>query len=47
MIDGFRYSFIGQLDGSIKFGILLLLVVSLISSFLAYYLFNKGYKIKS
>ena len=47
MIDGFRYSFIGQLDGSIKFGIILLLVVSLISSFLAYYLFNKGYKIKS
>ena len=47
MIDGFRYSFIGQLDGSIKFGILLLLIVSLISSFLAYYLFNKGYKIKS
>ena len=47
MIDGFRYSFIGQLDDSIKFGILLLLIVSLISSFLAYYLFNKGYKIKS
>ena len=47
MIDGFRYSFIGQLDGSIKFGILLLLIVSLISSFLAYHLFNKGYKIKS
>ena len=47
MIDGFRYSFIGQLDGSLKFGILLLTIVSLISYFLSYHLFNKGYKIKS
>ena len=47
MIDGFRYSFIGQLDGSLYFGIILLTIVSLISSFLAYYLYNKGYKIKS
>ncbi len=47
MIDGFRYSFIGQLDGSITFGILLLVFVSSISSFLAYHLYNKGYKIKS
>jgi len=47
MIDGFRYSFIGQLDGSLYLGIFLLIMVSLISSYLAYYLFNKGYKIKS
>jgi len=47
MIDGFRYSFIGQLDGSLEFGILLLITVSLIASYLAYLLFNKGYKIKS
>ena len=47
MIDGFRYSFIGQLDGSLKLGILLLITVSLIASYLAYLLFNKGYKIKS
>tara|TARA_B100000686_G_C16732877_1_gene941787 strand:- start:989 stop:1801 length:813 start_codon:yes stop_codon:yes gene_type:complete len=47
MIDGFRYSFIGQFDGSLKFGILFLLTVSLISSYIAYYLYNKGYKIKS
>ena len=47
LIDGFRYSFIGQLDGSLKLGILLLIVVTLISSFLAYLLYNNGYKIKS
>ena len=47
MIDGFRYSFIGQLDGSIKFGILFLLILSILTWFLAYFLFNKGYKIKS
>ena len=47
MIDGFRYSFIGQLDGSLKFGILFLLTVSLLTWYFAYLLFNKGYKIKS
>jgi len=47
MIDGFRYSFIGQLDGSLKIGILLLIIMSFITSYLAYSLFDKGYKIKS
>tara|TARA_B100001250_G_scaffold367954_1_gene350309 strand:- start:5 stop:817 length:813 start_codon:yes stop_codon:yes gene_type:complete len=47
MIDGFRYSFIGQLDGSLKFGILFLLFFSLSTLYLAYFLFKKGYKIKS
>ena len=47
MIDGFRYSFIGQLDGSVTFGILLLAVLSLVVSYLAYLLVHKGYKIKS
>ena len=47
MIDGFRYSFIGQLDGSFKIGITLLIAVSFITFYLAYYLFDKGYKIKS
>ena len=47
MIDGFRYSFIGQLDGSIKFGIIFLTAVSFITWFIAYLLFKKGYKIKS
>ena len=47
MIDGFRYSFIGQSDGSIKFGIIFLLIISLITWYIAYLLFKKGYKIKS
>ena len=47
MIDGFRYSFIGQLDGSITFGITVLTFLSLVITYLAYILVHKGYKIKS
>ena len=47
MIDGFRYSFIGQLDGSITFGIIMLTFLSLVITYLAYILVHKGYKIKS
>ena len=47
MIDGFRYSFIGQLDGSVLFGINLLTFLSLLITYLAYFLVHKGYKIKS
>ena len=47
MIDGFRYSFIGQLDGSITFGIVMLTFLSLVITYLAYILVHKGYKIKS
>ena len=47
MIDGFRYSFIGQSDGDIKFGIIFLLIISIITWYIAYILFKKGYKIKS
>ena len=47
MIDGFRYSFIGLLDGSITFGIVMLTFLSLVITYLAYILVHKGYKIKS
>ena len=47
MIDGFRFSFIGNLDGSIKFGSLYLLAFSILMWFFAFYLYNKGYKIKT
>ena len=47
MIDGFRYSFIGQLDGSVTFGIILLTFLSLLITYFAYFLVHKGYKIKS
>ena len=47
MIDGFRYSFIGVSDGSIKIGIFYLLFLSFLSWLAAYILFKKGYKIIS
>ena len=47
MIDGFRYGFLGVSDGSIKFGLFYLILLSFITWFAAYILFKKGYKIKS
>ncbi len=47
MIDGFRYSFIGNADGSIKIGIIYLVILSFLSWLVTYILFKKGYKIKS
>ncbi len=47
MIDGFRYSFIGNLDGSIEFGIIYLSTLAFILWLISFYLYKKGYKIKS
>jgi len=47
IIDGFRYGFLGEADGSIKFGLFYLIILSCIIWFAAYILFKKGYKIKS
>ena len=47
IIDGFRYGFLGVSDGSIKFGFFYLTALSFIIWFFAYFLFKKGYKIKS
>ena len=47
MIDGFRYGFLGTSDGSISFGIIYLIMLSFIMWFIAFYLYKKGYKIKS
>ncbi len=47
MIDGFRYSFIGNLDGSLSFGIIYLSLLSFIIWLIAYLLYKKGYKIKT
>ena len=47
MIDGFRYSFINNMDGSIKFGLIYLVILSIITWFISYILYKKGYKIKS
>ena len=47
IIDGFRYGFLGAADGSIKFGLIYLTIISVILWFVAFYLFRIGYKIKS
>tara|TARA_B100000575_G_C23009270_1_gene581392 strand:- start:130 stop:942 length:813 start_codon:yes stop_codon:yes gene_type:complete len=47
MIDGMRFSMIGISDGSIKTGIMYLLLLNIMFWFIAYYLYKKGYKIKS
>ena len=47
IIDGFRYGFLGVSDGSLKFGLLYLLLLSFFTWYVAYILFKKGYKIKS
>tara|TARA_Y100000590_G_scaffold252353_1_gene283323 strand:- start:2363 stop:3175 length:813 start_codon:yes stop_codon:yes gene_type:complete len=47
IIDGFRYGFLGNSDGSIKFGLFYLFLLSFLTWFISYILFKKGYKIKS
>jgi len=47
VIDGFRYGFLGVSDGSIIFGIIYLTILALIIGFIAFFLYKKGYKIKS
>ncbi len=47
MIDGFRYSFIIDMDGSLNFGIIYLSLISILIWFISYYLYKAGYKIKS
>ena len=47
MIDGLRFSFIGSSDGSIKFGLIYLFLLSLIIWFISFLLYKKGYKIRN
>ena len=47
IIDGFRYGFLGVSDGSLKFGLFYLIILSFLTWFVSYILFKKGYKIKS
>jgi len=46
-IDGFRYGFLGQADGSIVIGFFYLTIINLALWFICYILFKKGYRIKS
>ena len=47
IIDGFRYGFLGVSDGSLRFGLSYLIILSCFVWFVSYILFKKGYKIKS
>ena len=47
MIDGFRYSFLGKADGSIMIGLIYLSILSIVSWFITYLLYKKGYELKS
>ena len=47
MIDGFRYAFILEMDGSLKFGLIYLSIISITVWLIAYFLYKKGYKIKT
>ncbi len=47
MIDGFRYSFINNMDGSFKFSLIYLSIISILTWLIAFQLYKKGYKIKS
>ena len=47
MIDGFRYGFLGKSDGSIGIGLIYLSILSIVIWYVAFFLYKKGYKIKS
>ena len=47
MIDGFRYGFLEQSDGSIFVGSVYLIILAIGLWFVTYLLYKKGYKIKS
>ena len=47
MIDGFRYGFLGKSDGSISVGLIYLTILSIVMWYIAFFLYKKGYKIKS
>ena len=47
MIDGFRYGFLGKSDSSINVGLIYLTILSVVMWYVAFFLYKKGYKIKS
>ena len=47
IIDITRLVFLGSSDGSILFGIVYLIILSFVMWFISYFLYKKGYKIKS
>ena len=47
MVDGFRYGFIGESDGTLHIGLLVMLFANILLLLWAYRLILKGYKLKS
>ena len=47
MIDGFRYGFIGQPEGNLLVGVLLLAALNIILWMSCYIMFSRGYRIKA
>ena len=48
MIDGFRYGFLGASDGSITVWVgLFNYIIAFVMWYVAFFLYKKGYKIKS
>jgi ABC-2 type transport system permease protein len=47
MIDGFRYGFIGVSDGTLDFGVVIMLLINAALITVAYGLISSGYKLKS
>ena len=47
MIDGFRYGFIGQADGNVMIGIVVLITINVLLTSLALWMLRTGYKIKA
>ncbi|MGB9152097.1 MAG: ABC transporter permease [Alphaproteobacteria bacterium] len=47
MIDGFRYGFIGESDGTLHIGLLVMAAVNIALAWVAYRLISIGYKLKS
>ena len=45
IIDGFRYGFLGASDGSLKFGISYLVILSCLTWYVAFILYKKGIKL--
>jgi ABC-2 type transport system permease protein len=47
LIDGFRYGFIGQHEGSLTVGVAMTLGLTLFTGFISFRMFQTGYKIKT
>jgi ABC-2 type transport system permease protein len=47
LIDGFRYGFIGQSDGSVLIGVVLTLVLTVALTWWSWRLFKTGYRLKT